>query len=86
MLSALDGLVGTLRFRTDRMAEAAGDWTLSATALAEELVRRGVAFRDAHEIVGKLVSNGSSPQAAKKSELSALHRELPEAVRAIFPK
>jgi argininosuccinate lyase len=86
MLTALDGLIGTLRFRTDRMAEAASDWTLKATALAEELVRRGVPFRDAHEIVGKLVSNGSSPQTAKTSELSALHRELPDAVRAIFPK
>jgi argininosuccinate lyase len=86
MVSSLDGLVGTLRFRTDRMAEAAEDWTLRSTELAEELVRRGVPFRDAHEVVGKLVSNGTAPQAAKKSELSALHRELPDAVRAIFPK
>ncbi len=86
MISALDGLIGTLRLNTDRMAEAAGDWTLRATALAEELVRRGVPFRDAHEAVGKLVSDGSSPQTAKRAELSALHRELPEAVRAIFGK
>ena len=84
MLSALDGLVGTLRFNTERMAEAASHWTLRATALAEELVRRGVPFRDAHEVVGKLVAEGADPAKAAKKGLAAWHKELPEAVKAIF--
>ncbi|MGH2785945.1 MAG: argininosuccinate lyase [Actinomycetota bacterium] len=84
MLSALDGLVGTMRFNIERMAEAASDWTMRATALAEELVRRGVPFRDAHEVVGKLVSNGGEPASAGKKVLTALHPELPGAVKAIF--
>ena len=83
MLSAMDGMLGTLRFRTDRMAEAASDWTLKATAIAEELVRRGVAFRDAHEIVGRLVSagGGANPETLSEDDLTALHPELPDAVR-----
>ena len=81
MLGALDGLMGTIRFRTDRMAEAATDWTLRATAFAEELVRRGVPFRDAHEIIGKLVAGGSDPVSLSKKELAALHPDLPAIVR-----
>ena len=83
-VAALDGLVGTMRFRIDRMAEAAGDWTLRATAIAEELVKRGVAFRDAHEAVGKLVTSAgeAGPGALTESDLAALNVHLPEAVRA----
>jgi argininosuccinate lyase len=43
-----------LRFDTKRMRAAAGGFAL-ATDLAEYLVGRGVAFREAHEIVGALV-------------------------------
>jgi len=86
MLSALDGLVGTMRFRTDRMADAAADWTLRATAIAEELVRRGVAFRDAHEIVGRLVSAAgeAGPASLGDDALAELHPSLPDAVRGAF--
>ncbi len=84
MLGALDGLMGTIRFRTDRMAEATRDWTLSATAVAEELVRRGVAFRDAHEAVGKLVASGVAPPDVSDADLEAIHGDLPGAVRSVF--
>jgi argininosuccinate lyase len=43
-----------LRFDTKRMRAAAGGFAL-ATDLAEYLVGRGVAFRQAHEIVGAIV-------------------------------
>src|SRR5260370_24703551 len=43
-----------LRFDTKRMRAAAGGFAL-ATDLAEHLVARGIAFRQAHEIVGALV-------------------------------
>jgi len=43
-----------LRFDTKRMRAAAGGFAL-ATDLAEYLVGRGVAFREAHEIVGAIV-------------------------------
>jgi len=86
MLAALDGLIGTLRFRTDRMAAAAGDWTLRATALAEELVRAGVPFREAHETVGKLVTAAEpgGPLALDRGALAALHPLLPDAVDRVL--
>jgi argininosuccinate lyase len=55
MLDLMAKLWPRLRFDAQRMAAAAGDGAL-ATDLAEELVRRGIPFRRAHEIVGRLVS------------------------------
>jgi argininosuccinate lyase len=55
VLPAMAGLVATLRFHTQRMARSAAAGHALATDLAEFLVRRGVPFREAHEIVGHLV-------------------------------
>ena len=52
---ALDGMLSTVRFRTDRMAEAASSPYAAATDLAEWLVSTGMPFRDAHAVVGALV-------------------------------
>jgi len=55
VLPALAGLVGTLRINEQRLrGSAAAGFTL-ATDLAEYLVRGGVPFREAHEVVGHLV-------------------------------
>ena len=54
-LAVLPGLVDTLEFDVARLRAAAGDAALGATDLAEELVRAGMPFRSAHEVVGKLV-------------------------------
>lgn len=54
-LEVFDGLVATLSFNRDRMRqEAAGGYAM-ATDLAEYLVTRGVPFRSAHHVVGRLV-------------------------------
>ena len=55
VLPAMAGLVATLRIHSQRMAAAATAGFSLATDLAELLVRRGVPFREAHEIVGHLV-------------------------------
>jgi len=55
VLPAMAGLIGTLRFNSERIAGGAAAGYALATDLAELLVRRGVAFREAHEIVGHLV-------------------------------
>jgi argininosuccinate lyase len=55
VLPALAGLVGTLRFHTERIASGAAAGFALATDLAELLVRRGTPFRQAHEVVGHLV-------------------------------
>src|SRR6478735_9870149 len=49
LLPAMAGLIGTLRFDVDRMAELAPLGYTLATDVAEWLVRRGVPFRVAHE-------------------------------------
>ena len=55
VLDVLPRLIAGLEFDPERMREAASDPALGATDLAEHLVRDGVPFRRAHEIVGKLV-------------------------------
>ena len=55
VLPAFAGMVRTLRFHTDRMAELAPQGFTLATDVAEWLVTQGVPFRSAHEISGALV-------------------------------
>ncbi len=50
------GVAATTRFNERRAAEALRAGFLDATALAEYLVGRGVAFRAAHQMVGRLVA------------------------------
>ena len=51
-LAVMAGLLETLEVRSERMRAAARGGFVTATALADALVRRGVAFRGAHGIVG----------------------------------
>jgi argininosuccinate lyase len=55
LLPAFTGMVASLVFDTDRMAELAPAGFALATDVADWLVRDGVPFRDAHEISGALV-------------------------------
>ncbi len=55
LLPAVTGMVATLTFDTDRMAELAPQGFSLATDVAEWLVRQGVPFRDAHELAGACV-------------------------------
>jgi argininosuccinate lyase len=55
LLPAFTGMVATLQFHTERMAELAPQGFSLATDVAEWLVKRHVSFRDAHEITGSLV-------------------------------
>ncbi|MEX5301007.1 argininosuccinate lyase [Kocuria sabuli] len=55
LLPAVAGMIGTLDFNTQRMAELAPQGFALATDVAEWLVRQGVPFRDAHEIAGDAV-------------------------------
>src|SRR3989442_6279557 len=55
ILSVLPPLLASLKFRTDRMRRAAGENFATATDLADYLVRKGLPFRQAHEVVGGIV-------------------------------
>jgi argininosuccinate lyase len=85
LLDVLPRLITGLEFKPERMREAANDPALGATDLAEHLVRNGVPFRRAHEIVGKLVRHAEQlgvsirdvpdhdlPQIAPELHLAAL--------------
>jgi len=53
--TVLPPMLASLTFRTERMRAAAGENFATATDLADYLVRRGLPFREGHEIVGKVV-------------------------------
>lgn len=49
------GMVATMNIRKDRMEQAAAGGFTNATDLADYLVKKGLPFRSAHEVSGKLV-------------------------------
>jgi len=54
-LQVMTGMLSTLRFNTERMAQAVRQDFSNATDLADYLVRKGLPFREAHEVVGRAV-------------------------------
>jgi argininosuccinate lyase len=54
-LSILSDMIGALKFNTARMGEAASGGFSTATDVAEYLVEKGLPFRKAHEVTGKIV-------------------------------
>jgi argininosuccinate lyase len=59
ILGVLPPLLTSLTFRTERLREAAGEHFSTATDLADYLVRKGLPFREAHEVVGRVVLHAS---------------------------
>jgi argininosuccinate lyase len=55
VLPAVSGMVASMTVDTERLASTAAAGFALATDVAEQLVRRGVPFREAHEAVGQLV-------------------------------
>jgi argininosuccinate lyase len=56
MIAIAAGALSTTRFREDRLRAAANNPALFATDAADYLVHRGVPFRQAHDLVGKVLS------------------------------
>ena len=57
-LALFTGMLATMKFNTDKMEASAKLGYTNATDAADYLVNHGVAFRDAHGIVGQLVLYG----------------------------
>jgi argininosuccinate lyase len=55
-LGVMAGMVETLGVDREAMRRAASEGFTTATAIADALVRRGVPFREAHHVVGRLVA------------------------------
>src|SRR3989440_4886849 len=58
-LEVFSSMLPELKINRARLEAAANDPNLLATDLAEYLVRKGMPFREAHEIVGKLVADAT---------------------------
>ncbi|MGM0397256.1 MAG: argininosuccinate lyase [Bacillota bacterium] len=63
------GMIKTIKFNKDRMYQASEDGYTNATDLADYLVRKGVPFRESHEISGQIV-NYAIKQNKKLSEIT----------------
>jgi len=84
-LVALAGVMATVSFDTHRMQQAADGPAAAAVDLAEWLVEHGMPFRQAHGVVGGLVSD-SLARHVPLAELVAAHPDLgTEAVALLEP-
>ena len=54
-LQTFNGMIKTMKVKKDNMKKSASGGFTNATDVADYLVKKGVAFRSAHEIVGKIV-------------------------------
>ncbi|MFE7846364.1 argininosuccinate lyase [Microbacterium sp. NPDC057407] len=88
VLPAFAGMVATLRFDTERMAQSAPEGFSLATDVAEWLVKRGIPFRDAHEISGRLVrvceSQGIELHEVSDGQLAEVSPALTPDVREVL--
>jgi argininosuccinate lyase len=88
LLPAVSGMVETLVFHTDRLAELAPAGFTLATDIAEWLVRQGVPFRVAHEAAGGCVrvaeARGAGLEDLSDAELAGVHPALTPAVREVL--
>ncbi len=88
LLPAMAGLVGTLTFDTDRMAELAPQGYTLATDIAEWMVRQGIPFRVAHEAAGAAVqaaeARGIGLEELADDELAGIHPGLTAQVRDVL--
>ncbi|MBM3220291.1 MAG: argininosuccinate lyase [Candidatus Rokubacteria bacterium] len=71
ILTVAPPMLASLTFRAERMRRAAGEHYATATDLADYLVRKNVPFREAHEIVGRVVRHAIE----STKELEALSLE-----------
>ncbi len=77
-LQVMGLLLGGIRFNTDVIASRLRGGLMGATEIADALARGGMPFRDAHELVGRIVLHAQE-QGKELWELSA------DEVRAISP-
>ena len=73
-LEVMAGMVATLAVDRDAMRRAAAEGFTTATAMADALVQRGLPFREAHHVVGRLV--------AEAERVATGLADLPDAVIA----
>jgi argininosuccinate lyase len=87
MLAVLPEMLRTARFDKVRMTRAAGSFSL-ATELADFLAAQNVPFREAHQLIGRLVRRceelGVTLEEVPQEVLAAAHPALTELPRELF--
>jgi argininosuccinate lyase len=87
-LGAMAGLMAGANFRAEACAEAAAGGHTTATEVADHLVRRGVPFREAHTVVGRLVrdaeAEGLRLWEIPEDRLASYHPELDASVAEVL--
>ena len=88
VMPALAGMISTMTVRVDRLAAAAPAGHSLATEVAEWLVRRGVPFREAHEVTGSLVALCLARECeldeVSDEDLAAVSEHLTPQVRSVL--
>lgn len=81
-LALFTGMLQTMKFKKERMAASAMNGFTNATDAADYLVNKGVPFRDAHGIIGRLVlyciEKNTSIDALSLEELKAISGKFEE--------
>jgi argininosuccinate lyase len=83
-LEVFSAMLPELTINRERMESLANDPQLLATDLAEYLVGKGVPFREAHAIVGKLAASGKRLNALSDEEFRAASHAFGEDVHEVF--
>src|SRR5438128_9067394 len=83
-LELFSAMLPELTINRERMESSANDPQLLATDLAEYLVGKGVPFREAHAIVGKLAASGKQLDTLSNDEFRVGSNALEEDVREVF--
>jgi argininosuccinate lyase len=88
LLPALAGMISTMTVRVDRLTAAAPVGFSLATEVADWLVRKGVPFREAHEITGQLVAlcsvRGCELEDLTDDDLKTVSDHLDPSVREVM--
>ena len=85
MLAVNAEMIAAMEMREDRCLAAASDPMLLATDLADALVKAGVPFRSAHELVGKAVAESvSSGGPLDELDLKAIDEDYTDEMKSVF--
>jgi argininosuccinate lyase len=86
-LPVMAGVIGTMRLRPERMA-ASLEPSMLATDLADYLVKKGLPFRQAHEVAGQAVQmaeqEGAALDALTPAQLQMIDARFEADVSAVF--
>lgn len=84
-LEVLAGAIATARFSAERMRRALGEGFVEATEVADWLAARGVPFREAHHVAGRLVARClASGKTLPQLSLAQLREEHPAFDETVF--